>query len=320
MGNYHYTLFGPIFFDDKIEFKHKKPIDTVSKIKEKEEVNSCPLCGGKYYLMTGKMQIDVMIENWLERTNFNPIADVYRHSFLEKRRCLDCGLYFYNYHLPDSEDLYKKIMETVPYYTNYRWEYGAATEFIEKQKPKSLIEIGAGTGNFVERIKNVVSHVLASEYNREAIEICRQKGIDTSTEDISKLNQKFDIVCAFEVLEHVWHTKPFMENCLNLLNKGGWLIFGTPDPEGALAINGTGFLNLPPHHQFEFSYQSFEYLAKTYNLKILEYKKSELDYRTYLKYVENITKKPLTAPDIQGYLETKKSLTGHSHFVVFEKP
>lgn len=256
---------------------------------------------------------------WVERANFNPIADVYRHNYLEKRRCLNCGLYFYNYHLADSNSLYENIMKAMPYYTQFRWEYGVASEYLDKLSPNSLIEIGAGTGTFLERIRYMIPKVVASEYNQDAAKICQQKALETTSEDVSILQEKFDVVCAFEVLEHVWDNETFMRNCLNLLNDHGKLLFGTPDPEGMLTINGNSWLNLPPHHQFDFSYQTFEYLAKKYDMKIVEYKKSELSYRHYSQYVENITGLKLTAPDVSGYLEAKKQFTGHSHFIVFEK-
>lgn len=165
----------------------------------------------------------------------------------------------------------------------------------------------------------MVPNIVASEYNQKAADICRQKNFNVVSFNISNLEEKFDVVCAFEVLEHVWNTNEFMHNCLSLLNKKGKLIFGTPDPDSILRINGGGWLNIPPHHQFDFSYQTFEYLAKKYKLKIVGYKKSELSYRHYAKYVENLTGMPLTSPDITGYIETKKQFSGHTHVVVFEK-
>lgn len=319
MNNFYQTYLGPHFFG-KQKYKYKKPYSNLRNITSKEEICDCPLCHSKNFMMIGKFSIDAIIDTWVKHINFNPIADIYRHSYLEKRRCLNCGLYFYNYHLPDSELLYETL-ENQPkgYYTQFRAEYGSASEYIDKLKPKSLIELGAGTGNFIDRIKNMVPEILASEYNKEAIKICLQKNIEATSIDVAKIQRKFDVVCAFEVLEHVWDNETFMQNCINLLHKKGKIIFSTPDPEGILAINGNGYLNLPPHHQFDFSYQTFEFLAQKYNLKIVEYKKSELQYRNYARYVENITGMPLTEPDIIGFLETKKQFSGHSHFVIFEK-
>jgi len=308
---------GSVFLDENQIYQYRKPLPGVAETLE--EVCKCPLCGSKKFIMLGKFSIDQIIDMWVERANFNPIADVYRHKILEKRRCLDCGLHFYNYHLPDSNTLYEQLMKAIPYYPNFRWEYGLASQYIAEHGAESLIEIGAGTGCFIERVQNMVSYALASEYNQDALNVCRQKELHCLGEDVSRIKDKFDVVCAFEVLEHVWDNHKFMENCIRLLKKGSKLIFGTPDPEGILSVNGIGFLNLPPHHQFDFSYQAFEYLAQKYGLKIVEYQKSELQYRHYARYVENLTGKTLSEPDIPGFVLTRKQFSGHSHFVVFEK-
>ena len=125
MPDYHFTHLGPKFFDEGIEYDYLPPFKSVKKsFSRQEEIYVCPLCGCPEFLTVGKLPIDAMIENWVKRCAFNPIADDYRHLYLEKRRCQKCGLYFYNYHLPDSEDLYEQIMAKIPYYSQYRWEFG----------------------------------------------------------------------------------------------------------------------------------------------------------------------------------------------------
>ena len=110
-----------------------------------------------------------------------------------------------------------------------------------------------------------------------------------------------------------------MKQTLRLLKKGGKLIICTPNPEGILSIIGRFQLNLPPHHQFDFSKKSFDYLAKQYNLKIYDYKKVELDYHHYARYVKVLTGKDLPSVDMVGFYKTQEKYTGTSHVVVFEK-
>lgn len=318
MDTYNFSFLGPVFETNQTN-KYQTPLKYAKEIKQKEEICNCPLCGEKRYLVVGKFKIDLLINNWIERKGINPIADVYRGESLEKRRCKNCGLVFYNYHLPDSEELYQALESQTIYYPAFRMEYGKATEIIESIKPYNLIEIGAGDGSFLGRIQHIVPRVVGSEYNSHAAQVCREKGFEIYSQDILKIDEQFDVVCHFEVLEHVFETKIFMEQTLRLLKKGGKLIIGTPDPDGILSVVGEYELNLPPHHQFDFSKQSFDWLAKEFNLKIYDYQKSELEYRSYSRYVKKITGVELAQPDISGFYETQKKYTGASHVVVFEK-
>ena len=320
MQSYNLNYLGRIHESKNSNLKYLTPIDPVKSIVEKEFVYKCPLCGKEEYVVVGKIPINVIIDYWVNNYDFNPIADVYRNEVLEKRYCENCGLYFYNYHLPDFEQMYHELSTRISYYPSFRQEYGIATEIIEYLKPNSLLEIGAGEGSFLERVEHIVPITLGSEYNLQALDVCARKGLNMSSSDISKLEKEsFDVICHFEVLEHVYNNSQFMEQTLRLLKKGGKLIIGTPDPEGILSIIGRFQLNLPPHHQFDFSKKTFDYLEKKYNLKIREYQKAELDYHHYVRYVKVLTGKELSSVDMVGFYKTQEKYTGTSHVVVFEK-
>ena len=113
-------------------------------------------------------------------------------------------------------------------------------------------------------------------------------------------------------MEHVFNTKKFLEENLKLLREGGKLIIATPDPESILTITGKGEFHYPPHHQFDFSKKTFDWIAKKYNLRIYDYIKTEVEPRNYEKYIE-ITHNKIS------FNECNKKFTGHSHVVVFEK-
>lgn len=305
---------------DKIEdLKYLPPLDFAKKQKKKIQICACPLCNKLEYVVVGKFKIDLLIHFWVNKYGFNPISDIYKNETLEKRYCENCGLYFYNYHISDNEEMYNELSLNSNYYPRFRDEYGMATEIIEETRPKSLFEIGCGNGEFLERIKNIVPKTIGSEYNPDARNFCEKKGLKIYSEDISKIKEKFDVVCHFEVLEHAWDTNKLMKNSINLLKKGGKLMIGTPDPEGIGAYINKYQLNLPPHHQFDFSKKTFDYLAEHYSLKITHYQKRELSYRHYASFVKEITGKELSQPDMAGFFEAQKRFTGASHFVVFEK-
>ena len=318
MKPYNSHFLGFDFINKDAGKNYMPPLEYAQHVTQIEEIHQCPLCGSQRYIVIGKFQIDALVDQWVERYGFNPIPDVYKGKILEKRRCCECDLSYYNYHLHDDEDLYKRLAKT-HYYPTFRSEYGVATEILQELKLQTLLEIGCGNGAFLDRIQHMIPMVMGSEYNTDAAKECQQRGLKVTTEDISTINIPIDVVCHFEVLEHVFDTKKLMHDTLWLLNPGGKLIIGTPDPDGILSVNGTGVLHLPPHHQFDFSKQTFEWLAGKYNLNLVDYRKTELTYHHYANYVKNLTGMPLTQPDVVGFYETQKKYTNHSHVVVFEK-
>lgn len=308
------------FVNCKKETKYIKPLSYASKITEKEKIDCCPLCGSKAYVKIAEFSFNSIIANWIEIFKINPIPEVYIGETLERRYCEECGLYYYNFHLNDSDQLYEELSKHPNYYPKFRSTYGYATEFIEKIKPNSLLEIGSGCGQFLERINCIVPNTVGSEYNSKAVCYCRERGLNVLDDKIENLkSESFDIVCNFEVLEHVYNTKPFIEQCVRLLKKKGKLIIGTPDPEGINSIISKYPANLPPHHQFDFSEKSLKWIAKKFNLEICMYEKTDLDYRHYVRFVKEVTGIEPTTPDILGFYETQKRFSGASHIVVFQK-
>ncbi len=277
-----------------------------------KEIKRCPLCNSKNYKEVKSIYINDLIDMWVSKRGFNPISIIYNNKVLIKRKCDNCGLYYYNYHISDSKKLYENLEKVDGYYPVFRPTYKIALEIIKKINPKDLMEIGSGNGSFLEYINNFVPNVIGNEYNKNAVKLCQSKGLNVISKPIKMMKSKFDVVCHHEVLEHVFGTKKFIKENIKLLRKGGKLIIGTPDPESILAITGKGELHYPPHHQFEFSKQTFNWMANKYDLRIYCYKKTKVEQRHYEKYIE-ITKDNIT------YEECKKRFTGHSHVVIFEK-
>lgn len=278
----------------------------------KEKIQCCPLCGSNDYKDVRAIDLNELMETWITKRGFNPIDDCYKNELLKKRVCTNCGLYYYNYHLPDFEELYKNLEKVPGYYPTFRPTYEIARNIIEEIKPQSILEIGSGNGCFMEYISGYAEVIVGNEYNTKAVELCKSKGLNVISTPIENIDNEFDCICHHEVLEHVFDTKSFISNSIKILKKGGKLIIGTPDPESILKINGISEFHYPPHHQFDFSYKTFEWLAKEYNLNIYDYKKTTVDQRQYDKYI-------FLTNDTISFDECNKKFTGHSHVIVFEK-
>jgi len=146
---------------------------------------------------------------WLDRWHFNPIDKKFENETLERRRCKNCALQFYNFHLPDSAKMYARMDKDGKYYPTTRPTYQIACDIIAKIKPQSVLEIGSGNGSFLEMLKPICPNAKGNEYNKAIAKKCRKRGLDISTKDISKIKERFDVVVSHEVLEHVFNTKEF---------------------------------------------------------------------------------------------------------------
>jgi SAM-dependent methyltransferase len=79
------------------------------------------------------------------------------------------------------------------------------------------------------------------------------------------------VVCSFQVLEHIYDVKSFLEASLHVLKPKGKLIIGVPNNEPYfLGYDKYATLNLPPHHMGLWNKSVFEKVAPLFNLKIID--------------------------------------------------
>lgn len=99
-------------------------------------------------------------------------------------------------------------------------------------KNNQILEIGCGTGGNLEFLKNYGS-VSAVEPNSHAISITMDKGFlsirnGSLPDSIPKFNKNFDLICLFDVLEHIEDHLAGLKTCKRLLNPNGKVIITVP--------------------------------------------------------------------------------------------
>jgi len=100
---------------------------------------------------------------------------------------------------------------------------------------KKVLEVGCGIGAFSKILKERGFTVSSSDISRFIISKAKklQKGIDFKVENIEKTQGKrreYDLIFAFEVLEHLKDPKKSMKNLKRRLKEDGTLIFSSPYP------------------------------------------------------------------------------------------
>ena len=101
----------------------------------------------------------------------------------------------------------------------------------------SIMEVGAGFGTFCHYANKskYFSSVMAVEPSPEGAANCKKKNINVYQGVIEKLdiNKKFDLLVNFEVIEHLFSPKNFLNSMKKFLKKKGFIILTCP--------NGMGF-------------------------------------------------------------------------------
>jgi SAM-dependent methyltransferase len=101
--------------------------------------------------------------------------------------------------------------------------------------------------------------------------------VQTIEEHAVNTRQKYDVVCSFQVLEHVENPESFISSCISCLKPGGLLIISVPSEDSFLRIVEDGILNMPPHHITRWTDKTLMWLADKFNLEIIALEHEQLD-------------------------------------------
>src|SRR3990167_8443378 len=105
--------------------------------------------------------------------------------------------------------------------------------------PKTL-DIGCGWGDFEEVLEKEMIPYLGIDINKQAIEICKKKGLNCKLSTVQQLTinkqQLFHVITLFQVIEHNKNPLPLLKSVKKLLKKGGVLLLTTPNNNSPLRI------------------------------------------------------------------------------------
>lgn len=129
---------------------------------------------------------------------------------------------------------------------------------------KSLLDFGCGGGGFLGKAKSFAKKCTGVEKDIRLKEMIEKRLKIKVYNDIKEINEKFDIITLFHVVEHFNKPKEILVNLSKLLNKDGKIIIETPNSNDAL-------LSLYESKNFsEFTYwECHLYLFNNTNLKRL---------------------------------------------------
>lgn len=186
-------------------------------------------------------------------------------------RCLDCDLRFYTPPCPGDGPFYEQLQAFPWYYKQEKQEFGLARDYVNQGD--RVLEVGCGSGAFRAWLPELIEYT-GLEINDEAVRAAAAKGLrvlnQTVEEHVAAGRSQYDVVCAFQVLEHIPAPRSFIRACVNALAPTGTLIFAVPSEDGYLGLAPNVFLNMPPHHAHRWSDVALRSLAEREGLNVVD--------------------------------------------------
>jgi len=133
----------------------------------------------------------------------------------------------------------KAIQELYQEEENFFWHqsrrlliYKLLRHFLGYSSERQILDVGCGTGGNLKVLKKF-GKVSGLDFSEAALNFCRQRGgfselYQARGENTGLADASFDLVCAFDVLEHIQDDRGALREWGRVLKRGGWLFITVP--------------------------------------------------------------------------------------------
>lgn len=231
-------------------------------------MQACPLCGSN-------------AAEPVEAVAAGELAGLYRRSLgmeighllqsasIEYRRCPACDLRYFEGAAPGDQAFYAALNRHEWYYIEEKPEFRLARSLINPAD--AVLEVGAGAGRFAKLV--APDRYTGLEFSERARQVAREAGVellDESVEMHAVANAgRYDLVCHFQVLEHVPDPRGFLAACVACLKPEGRLLVAVPAYDSFLRYSTNNLLNLPPHHLTHWSDDALRSIGTLFQLQLV---------------------------------------------------
>jgi SAM-dependent methyltransferase len=165
--------------------------------------------------------------------------------------CGNCGLLYSVDMKPGSSEWYASC----PIYSaenatasTKRWEFEVAV----RQRPSSILDVGCGTGSFLQQASSVTDQLYGVDFNPTALELARARLpharlFQSAVEEFTLPPQQYSMVTAFEVLEHLADPLGILIKMAKACSASGQVVVSVPCAERWPQFFDP-IADRPPHH------------------------------------------------------------------------
>jgi len=224
---------------------------------------TCPLCTTVFSHPPLETVATADLDN-LYRKTFGISTDYEEETLtLDYIACPTCTLHFFHPLLPGGKPFYTSLCALPFYYSEEKEEFRVAREHI--RSGDKVLEVGAGSGAFSAHLPpnceytgldfNPTAETLALEHGR----LVRAESLDVHAQEHQA---QYDVVCAFQTLEHVANPHDFLHDLGICLRPEGLLLLSVPNENSFLCLDTNAVLHLPPHHLTHWTHTALSHAAQ----------------------------------------------------------
>jgi SAM-dependent methyltransferase len=270
---------------------------TISGVEKQIPSNSaieCPVCGStaldELYSIDAVEATGHFLTQSRDPSRFESlrqhICTLWGQETCEIQQCRNCGFGFSQPYVAGDARFYGLAYERRSGdYPADKWEYRLALDkVVERIKTLGrdeirLLEIGAGDGAFLRQVTPKLippKQVMCTEYSDYGAAQIRKLEVRVAQCDVRELDSpnhgQFDVVCIFQVLEHMDRLAELFESIRSLTRPAALLLIGVPNPKrNHFNESRGGLLDMPPNHIGRWTESAFKAMASRHGWEIQDF-------------------------------------------------
>ncbi len=253
----------------------------------------CPACAeGRLAPCDQIVDLGEVVRRWGEVVGTMPPEELvtrYRSQGPCKlHECECCGLGMFLPVVPGDEDFYR-FVSAVDYYLDDRWDFQESLRVVGRRRPRSVLDIGCGTGGFLGHIKARFPDIdtFGQDLNKNISTALEADGHRFVGRDLSTLaDSSVDFVSALQVLEHAIDP----EACLLQLARVGKplsaVVVSVPDSDSLVGNFPDALTELPPHHVTRWNEGALRALMERCGLEVISVTRQPLEKYLWDSYID----------------------------------
>ena len=172
-------------------------------------------------------------------------------------------------HTDSKRSLFEKVYQLIKQYSLHK-----KLRIINRFSPTkgTLLDVGAGTGDFLQCSKKGGWQIQGVEPNIKARKLADEKGVHLLDDIDEVTNQKFDVITLWHVLEHIPNLESYIIKLKGLLKDNGILVIAVPNYKSYDAKYYKEFWAAydVPRHLWHFSIKSIKLLFSKEKMKVVK--------------------------------------------------